>query len=55
MTIGGGAQFGAAGLILAAPLTSATVRISEDLSQARTAAQEPRDGAAGRTGIPLTE
>ena len=35
VTIGGGALFGAAGLILAAPLTSAVVRIAADLSQAR--------------------
>jgi predicted PurR-regulated permease PerM len=34
-TIGGGALFGAAGLILAAPLTSAIVLISADLSRAR--------------------
>ena len=33
VTIGGGALFGAAGLILAAPLTSAVVRIAADLSQ----------------------
>ena len=31
VTIGGGALFGAAGLILAAPLTSAMVRISADV------------------------
>ena len=35
VTIGGGALFGTAGLILAAPLTSAVVRISADLSDAR--------------------
>lgn len=35
VTIGGGALFGAVGLILAAPLTSAAVRISEDLARAR--------------------
>ena len=35
VTIGGGALFGAAGLILAAPLTSAVVRIAADLSDAR--------------------
>jgi putative heme transporter len=34
VTIAGGALFGAVGLILAAPLVSATVRISEDLAQA---------------------
>lgn len=35
VTIAGGALFGAAGLILAAPLTSAVVRISADLARAR--------------------
>jgi putative heme transporter len=35
VTIGGGALFGAVGLILAAPLTAAAVRISADLSRAR--------------------
>jgi predicted PurR-regulated permease PerM len=34
VTIGGGALFGAVGLILAAPITSAIVRISADLSRA---------------------
>ena len=33
VTIAGGALFGAPGLILAAPLTSAVVRISADLSR----------------------
>jgi predicted PurR-regulated permease PerM len=44
VTIGGGALFGAAGLILAAPITSAIVHISADLARARatsTAAGEP--------------
>jgi predicted PurR-regulated permease PerM len=35
VTIAGGALFGAAGLILAAPITSAVVRISADLARAR--------------------
>ena len=35
VTIGGGCLFGAAGLILAAPVTSAIVRISADLAKAR--------------------
>jgi len=35
VTIAGGALFGAAGLILAAPLTSAIVRISADLARTR--------------------
>ena len=37
VTIAGGALFGAVGLILAAPLTSAIVRISADLARARPA------------------
>jgi putative heme transporter len=37
VTIAGGALFGAVGLILAAPLTSAVTRIAEDLSRARAA------------------
>jgi predicted PurR-regulated permease PerM len=40
VTIGGGALFGAVGLILAAPITAALTRISADLSRAR--AQEER-------------
>jgi putative heme transporter len=39
VTIGGGALFGAVGLILAAPLTSAITRIAGDLSRNRAAAQ----------------
>ena len=49
VTIAGGAMFGAVGLILAAPLTSAVVRISSDLPQART---EP--SAAGPAGAAAT-
>lgn len=41
VTIGGGAMFGAVGLILAAPLTSAVVRISADLSRVRVKAEPP--------------
>jgi putative heme transporter len=40
VTIGGGALFGAVGLILAAPITAALTRISADLAHAR--AQEER-------------
>ena len=50
VTIGGGAIFGAVGLILAAPLTSAVVRISADLARARAAeavAQPSPDGPSG--------
>jgi putative heme transporter len=39
MTIGGGALFGMVGLVLAAPLTSAVVRISADLARARAEAE----------------
>ena len=46
VTIAGGAMFGTAGLILAAPLTSAVVRISSDLARARTEA-EPMPGEPG--------
>ena len=44
VTIAGGALFGAVGLILAAPLVSAAVRISDDLARAR-AAEEPAEEA----------
>ena len=50
VTIAGGALFGTIGLILAAPLTSAVVRISADLARARAeaspAAGEPDPGGA---------
>ena len=41
VTIAGGALFGTVGLILAAPLTSAVVRISADLERARAEAAQP--------------
>ena len=40
VTIAGGALFGAVGLILAAPLTSAVTRISADLARARAEREE---------------
>jgi putative heme transporter len=43
VTIGGGALFGAVGLILAAPVTSAVVKISADLSRARAAEEAAAD------------
>ena len=50
VTIAGGALFGTIGLILAAPLTSAVVKISADLARARTGATpaigEPGPGGA---------
>ena len=39
VTIAGGALFGMVGLVLAAPLTSAAVRISADLARARAEAE----------------
>ena len=47
VTIAGGALFGTIGLVLSAPLTSAAVRISEDLSRGRAEcdAGEPGDAA----------
>jgi predicted PurR-regulated permease PerM len=41
VTIAGGALFGAVGLILAAPMTSAIVRISADIARARAAEAAP--------------
>ena len=53
VTIAGGALFGTVGLILAAPLTSAVVRISADLERAR--AEEADVGAvAGAAPAPAT-
>jgi putative heme transporter len=48
VTIAGGALFGAVGLILAAPLTAAAVRISADLARARAEEEEEAEetGAA---------
>jgi putative heme transporter len=45
-TIAGGALFGAAGLILAAPLTAAAVRISADLARARAIEREKEERPA---------
>jgi predicted PurR-regulated permease PerM len=46
VTIGGGALFGAAGLILAAPVASAVVNISADLARARRERERQQAGAA---------
>jgi putative heme transporter len=46
VTIGGGALFGAVGLILGAPITSAIVRISADLARAHAEKDQP-DAAPG--------
>jgi predicted PurR-regulated permease PerM len=48
VTIGGGALFGMVGLVLAAPLVSAAMRISADLAKAR-AAEEGGEPAAAET------
>ena len=40
VTIAGGALFGTVGLVLAAPLTAAGVRIASDLARARAQAEE---------------
>jgi predicted PurR-regulated permease PerM len=53
VTIGGGALFGPPGLILAAPLTSAAVKISADLARARAAeegTEETGPQGAGAVG-----
>jgi putative heme transporter len=47
VTIGGGALFGTVGLILAAPVTSAVVRIAADVSRARAAEGERSQQAGG--------
>ena len=46
VTIAGGALFGAVGLILAAPLTSAVTRISADLAEARAKEQAASQNAS---------
>jgi predicted PurR-regulated permease PerM len=45
VTIAGGALFGAVGLILAAPVTAAAVRIAADLGRARAETETERPGA----------
>ena len=47
VTIAGGALFGAVGLILAAPLTAAAVRISADLARARAEEEEEEQEQGG--------
>ena len=49
LTIGGGALFGMVGLVLAAPLASAIVRIIADLARARAATAAAVEDAAART------
>ena len=52
VTAAGGALFGAAGLILAAPVTSALTRISVDLRRARAEAAPARAAIATPTPEP---
>src|SRR4030095_14689002 len=55
VTIAGGALFGTVGLVLAAPLTSAAVKISEDVARARTTTGErptPEPGLGGVADAP---
>jgi putative heme transporter len=47
VTIAGGALFGTIGLVLAAPLTSAAVKIAGDLARARAQAEAVESGSAG--------
>jgi predicted PurR-regulated permease PerM len=48
VTIGGGALFGAVGLILAAPMTSAIVKISRDMARARAVTEALDEPPAAR-------
>jgi predicted PurR-regulated permease PerM len=52
VTIGGGALFGAVGLILAAPVTSAVVMISADLARARADGRDIQPGASVEAAMP---
>jgi predicted PurR-regulated permease PerM len=47
VTISAGSLFGMAGLVLAAPLTSAAVHITHELASARAEAEAPAEGAPG--------
>jgi putative heme transporter len=51
VTIAGGSLFGTIGLILAAPLTSAGVRISDDLSRARASEAADQEAAPPEPAI----
>jgi predicted PurR-regulated permease PerM len=54
VTIAGGCLFGAVGLVLAAPLLSAAVRISADVSAAEREAEEEQPGGGGPAAQPGT-
>ena len=51
VTIAGGALFGTIGLVLAAPLTAAAVKISEDVARARAPVGEPPTPEPGLGGV----
>ena len=53
VTIAGGALFGAIGLILAAPMTAAAVKISADLARARAEAEEEEERVGGGSPTPV--
>jgi predicted PurR-regulated permease PerM len=54
LTIGGGALFGMIGLVLAAPLASAIVRIVGDLARARAVTAAAEDAAAPTDPLPAS-
>ncbi len=55
VTISAGAFFGRAGMVLAAPLTSAAIHISGDLARVRSAAKAVQEPAATPAPSPLAE
>jgi predicted PurR-regulated permease PerM len=52
VTIAGGSLFGTIGLILAAPVTSAVVKISSDLARVRAADSDAEGAPDGRASDP---
>jgi putative heme transporter len=54
ITISGGALFGMIGLVLAAPIASAIVRITRELARAQAAAEAEQQTAAGPSGAEPT-
>jgi predicted PurR-regulated permease PerM len=55
VTIGGGALFGAVGLVLAAPMTAAAVKITADLARAREREAREAEAGGGAVGGPTAE
>ena len=51
MTIGAGALFGMVGMILAAPLISAAVRIHDDRARIKASREAEESGAARDVGL----